>query len=220
MASYLAKEAGYPHCIFKEYPDDEGEGIAFLSKYSMQDIETNWQVNDEIENCTAVKANFEVEGLSGCIVNVHMDHKSIISRENQVVRIHNWILQEKADFRILCGDFNCDQHSSVYRFLVGRQSLHRKEAQWFDLAMTLHAAGKFNLRATLDFLKNPRWFGEAPIEIPLYCDWILMSPKDIKELSQYSVTDAEIFGERITQSNVAPSDHYGLYVDFAPMPAF
>lgn len=37
-------------------------------------------------------------------------------------------------YKLMLGDFNTTQNSSVYRFLMGEQSLGGKDACWVDLA--------------------------------------------------------------------------------------
>jgi endonuclease/exonuclease/phosphatase family metal-dependent hydrolase len=115
---------------------------------------------------------------------------------------------------VLCGDFNCTPDSSVYRYLLGQQTLQgRGIAPWHDLAR-LGAEREGEIAApTLDFWNNPRWRDAPTLEIPSRVDWILLQDLFNRSLPYPLLLEAGVFGTAPTpRMRIVPSDHYGVHV--------
>ena len=118
-------------------------------------------------------------------------------------------------YEVLCGDFNCPPDSSVYRFLMGQQTLlGRGITPWHDLARYCAERTGTVAAPTLDVWSNPRWRDSPTLEIPMRFDWILLQDVFGTILPSPGLWDAGVFGTEPTpRARVVPSDHYGVYAD-------
>lgn len=216
-ARYLAERCGYGHVETWLYPDDPDEGLAFLSKQPLRAVEAGWNTGlPALENC-GLRACVSVGATEVAITNVHLDWKNIATREAQIAQVLAWIeaRSEEGCYEVLCGDFNCPPDSSVYRFVMGQQSLLGKGIQpWHDLARFYAERAGGSPEPTLDFWGNPRWRDAPTLDIPMRLDWILLQDVFGTALRYPDVLDAGVFGAEPTpRARVVPSDHYGVYVD-------
>lgn len=216
-ATYLAERCGFSHVETRLYPDDPEEGLAFLSKVPLRAVEAGWDTGrPALESC-GLRARVRVGGTELAITNVHLDWENIATREAQIAQVLTWIeaRSEEECYEVLCGDFNCLPDSSVYRFLMGQQTLGGKGVTpWHDLAR-YHAerSGK-SPATTLDVWGNPRWRDAPTLDIPMRVDWILLQDVFGRGLPYPRVPGAGVFGTVPTPSaRVVPSDHYGVYTD-------
>ncbi|WP_158702727.1 endonuclease/exonuclease/phosphatase family protein [Paenibacillus faecalis] len=202
----IVEETDYQFFYFEKY-HNENEGLAVLSRRPLTEMEVNWDRKD-VDNCNAMMVQIEVDGKKLLVGNLHLDYSSVLNREKQIVEIVTWMSEKKADYYFLCGDFNSDETSSVYRYLTNRQSLNGSEANWIDFS---EVYGKQTGKTpTLDFWGNPRWVNINVLEVPKRCDWILMKPFDDRNLNKVILNHLEVFGN---DSNTFASDHYGICVD-------
>jgi endonuclease/exonuclease/phosphatase family metal-dependent hydrolase len=216
-ARYLADRCGFGHVEFRPYPDDPREGLAFIGNVPFQAVEAGWATGlPSLGNC-GLRMTARIGATSFALTNVHLDYAGIVTREAQVSDVLRWIEDRSAagQYEVLCGDFNCPPDSSVYRFLMGQQSLSGRGTQpWHDLARyAAERVGKV-VAPTLDFWNNPRWRDAPNLEVPARVDWILL--RDLFEcgLPWPRMTDAGIFGvEPARHAGVVASDHYGVYAD-------
>lgn len=157
-----------------------------------------------------------MDGIRIVLTNVHMDYQSILNREKQIINICEWGQEPDSDFYIITGDFNSDEHSSIYRYLTGRQSLSNRETNWHDLTR-LFMDSRTSALPTLDFINNSRWKGKPNLESPMYCDWILLRTIDSMLQKTPLVTGGGMFGKNPIVNNGTnifhASDHYGQFVD-------
>lgn len=216
-ARYLADQCGYGHVEFRVYPDDPREGLAFISKTPFQAGEAGWETGlQSLGNC-GLRMTARIGLTTLALTNLHLDYASIVMREAQMADVLRWIevRSEAGRYEVVCGDFNCPPESSVYRFLMGQQSLFGRGTQpWHDLAR--YAAERVGKVAapTLDFWNNPRWRDAPKLEIPARVDWILLRDLFESGLAWPRLTDAGIFGtEPAGVAGVVASDHYGVYAD-------
>ncbi|MBE6658436.1 MAG: hypothetical protein E7604_08325 [Ruminococcaceae bacterium] len=147
------------------------------------------------------------------LFNVHLPWDSAGKREQAIIDITGAAGTIDADYTLIAGDFNCSDNSAVQRFLCGEQSLHGRDAYYFDLAEAYAEQSGIPAPPTLDFRRNPRWgIAEPPntLEKNQRFDRILLAnpyPKPAPML-----TEAGIFGMEISKiSHLAPSDHWGVY---------
>jgi maltose 6'-phosphate phosphatase len=216
-ARYIAEQCGYDHIETRLYPDDPEEGLAFLSKVPLRVAEAGWDTSlPALQNC-GLRARVSVGGTEVAITNVHLDWENIAAREAQTSQILEWIeaRSEKGCYEVLCGDFNCAPDTSVYRFLMGQQTLRGKGvAPWHDLARYHAERSGRSPEPTLDFWGNPRWQGAPTLDIPVRVDLILLQDVFGRGLPYPRVPDAGVFGTVPTpRAQVVPSDHYGVYAD-------
>ena len=216
-ARYLAERCGYSHVVTRLYPDDPDEGSAILSKVPLRAAEAGWDTGlPALENC-GLRARVSVGGTEVAMTNVHLDWENIAAREAQIARVLEWIeaRSEAGCYEVLCGDFNCPPDSSVYRFLMGRQTLLGEGvAPWHDLARFHAERAGGSPEPTLDFWGNPRWRDAPTLDIPMRLDWILLRDVFGRGLPYPGVPDAGVFGTEPTPlARVVPSDHYGVYAD-------
>lgn len=208
--NYIAKESGYVHHVFMQYPGEE-EGLAILSHYPMIFLEALYQ-RENYANSTAMNAFFMVDGIRFSLTNVHLPWDSVGAREHQILAIDRHLHEQNADFHILLGDFNGDIGSSVDRYLVGDQTLHGCEANpcWNDLARAYAARVGEPVRATLDAVSNPRWTGRKSIYAPEVMDRIYI----MDHWCETVLDSVKIFGTGISAENgYSASDHYGVVAE-------
>ncbi len=208
--NYLAKESGYVHHVFMQYPGEE-EGLAVLSHYPLIFLEALYQ-RENYGNSTAMNAFFMVDGVRFSLTNVHLPWDSVRARENQILAIDRHLKEQNADFHILLGDFNGDIGSSVDRYIRGEQTLHGCEAnpRWYDLAAAAGAQTGKTVNPTLDTVHNPRWAGKKTIYTSQVMDRIYMRDH-WKETELQSV---KLFGTKVSdKTGYAASDHYGVVAE-------
>ena len=215
VAHLVSERIQYHFVVFHRYPGDGEEGLAFLSKLLFRSVEAGWEASPTALRDCGLRVEVEGEGAAVAITNVHLDYKSIAVREAQIVSVSEWVAAraEPPCLEILCGDFNCYPESSVYRFLMGEQTLEGKAGPvWHDLA-AYHAHRTGSVPSpTLDFATNPRWAGEVSLALPARFDWLLLQER--WPLPAPSVSRVELFGRSPTPiTGVVPSDHYGVFAD-------
>lgn len=217
LIKMLAKKTGYEYFYFKKYDNDE-EGLAFLSRYPIVFRKAIWETESGKHLQCAINVIIRFDNIKVAFTNVHLSYESALERELQITSIINWITNfKKEDINeILLGDFNCYPESSIYRFLLGQQSLNNISTGlgWFDLAASYASYNKQNPLPTLDFYNNPRWGkgNENHMEIPARFDWILL--KNCWPLPYPEIKEVKVFGVKPTpQTGLVPSDHYGVLTD-------
>ncbi len=207
-ARYIADRCGYEHVTLRIYPDDPAKGLAVLSKYPLRDVEVGG-----LGNC-GLRARLGSGGSEIALTNVHLDSTSIAIRELQIYQVLEWIesRSEEGCYELLCGDFNSPPDSSVYRFVMGQQTLGGKGVKpWHDLARHHAERSGEAPEATLDFWRNPRWRDAQTLEIPVRFDWILLQDVFERGLQYPKLLRAALFGTDPTpRARVVPSDHYGV----------
>ncbi|MBS4203437.1 endonuclease/exonuclease/phosphatase family protein [Lederbergia citrea] len=204
---FISKQVGINHYHFMQYQGEE-EGLAILSKYPLEKISIT---NDVLNQC-AQRVIVDLAGLNIGITNVHLNWKSVSTRETEIMEVINWISKSNSsDYELLCGDFNSIPNiSSIYNFLVGEVSLNKIDTSWVDLGQSLKSP-------TLDFINNS-WLHNRDnlntIRVPVRFDWILLKscyPKKEPKLSKI-----EVFANKTTSLHqFLPSDHYGVYIDLS-----
>lgn len=201
----------YPYTVFRRYPNDEFEGLGFLSKSPLLNVEAGWEVSEALRGC-GLRVKISLADHQVAITNVHLDYKSIATREAQIQAVAEWIAArtEPDCLEVLCGDFNCYPESSVSRFLRGQQTLAGKESLvWHDLAAVYASQTGTPLMPTLDFQTNPRWAAQASLEIPARFDWILVQERWPAPMP--ILKNVELVGRYpAPHSTTVPSDHYGV----------
>ncbi len=201
----IASECNYEYTYWKKYFDCQ-EGLAILSKYRIDATWTNWDDNEDTHNSGLMFVKCFVNGKYINIMNVHLDYKRASYREIEVLKAIDYLENCGEGYKLMLGDFNTTQNSSVYRFLTGRQSINGKDAWWVDLAESYCLRRDLKLEATIDFINNPRWLGMSTLEVPSRFDWILLEepyPNENPELTEY-----DLIG-KIPSNGMTPSDHYG-----------
>ncbi len=217
-AALLAERCGYGHVVTRLYPNDPDEGVAFLSKQPLRAVEAGWDTGlSALANC-GLRARVSVGGTKVVLTNVHLDWENIAAREAQTAQVMAWIemRSEAGCYEVLCGDFNATPDSSVYRFLMGQQTLQGRGPGpgWHDLARSHAERNGRSPEPTLDFWHNPRWRDAPTLEVPMRVDWLLLRDLFNTALPYPSVPDAGIFGTHPTpQMQVVPRDHYGVYAN-------
>jgi len=212
VVDHIAERCEYPHRAYRPYPDDPNEGLAFLSKLPIEHVSAIWDTMPARQ--IAIRAVIVVAHRRVAVTNVHLDWRSILAREDEIVDLDRWLTgcYSPDTYEVLCGDFNAASDSSVHRFLTGKQSLDRRSTLWADVAEYYANRIQGTPAVTLDFDHNPRWAGVANMEIPLRCDWILLkhgfsSPSPM-------IKTVEVFGTTPSkESGVIPSDHYGVVLN-------
>lgn len=217
MAQFVSEQTAYPYAAFRKYPSDDDEGLAFLSKSPFLSVEAGWETSIEALRECGLRVEVHLSGMDVAVTNVHLDYQSIAVREAQIVGISEWIASrsERGCLEVLCGDFNCYPESSVYRFLMGQQTLlGHAGAVWHDLAAYDASRTGTTPLPTLDFSTNPRWADEVSLSLPARFDWILLQER--WSLPSPRVTHVEVFGrDPAPQAGVVPSDHYGVLADIS-----
>jgi len=208
-ARYIADRCGYEHVALRLYPGEPAEGLAVLGKYPLRDVEVGGR-----GDC-GLRVRLGLGGAEIALTNVHLDWENIAAREAQITQILEWIEErsEQGCYEVLCGDFNCPPDSSVYRFVMGQQTLGGKGVTpWHDLARHHAERSGGAPGATLDFWRNPRWRDAPTLEIPARVDWILLQDVFERGLRYPKLLRAGLFGTDPTpRARVVPSDHYGVY---------
>ena len=204
----------YPHSVFRRYPEDESEGLGFLSKHPALSAEAGWEFSAELHDC-GLRVQFWMDQIRVAVTNVHLDWKNIGRREAQILAVTEWIAarSEPDCIEVLCGDFNSYPESSVYRFLRGQQTLNGQEGPvWHDLA-AIHASRLGRMPSpTLDFGTNPRWASAPTLELPARFDWILVQERWPAPMPR--VNSVELIGRYpMPGFNIVPSDHYGVLAE-------
>lgn len=216
MAQFVSEQTVYPYAAFRKYPCDD-EGLAFLSKSPFLSVEAGWETSIEALRECGLRVEINLSGMDIAFTNVHLDYQSIAVREAQIVGMSEWIASrsERGCLEVLCGDFNCCPESSVYRFLMGQQTLlGQVGAVWHDLAAYCASRTGTPPLPTLDFSTNPRWADEVSLSLPARFDWILL--QECWPLPSPRVTHVELFGRHsVSQTGVVPSDHYGVLADIS-----
>jgi endonuclease/exonuclease/phosphatase family metal-dependent hydrolase len=213
VAHYIGGQLGYPHMWFASYPNDEGEGLAFLSRLPVRAASPNCGRGEPV--LRALRLEVLIGDMPVGFTNVHLNSYPVPfhAREREAVDIVKWLsLLSHCAHEVLCGDFNSYGNSSIHRFLTGRQSLLGWSAEWFDVA-EFHAyrTGTSPL-ATLDFSRNPRWANQHTLETPARFDWILI--RNSYPEPHPLVHRVELFGAApAPKAVVVPSDHYGVSAD-------
>lgn len=206
MAEDIAIKAGYQHCFFDNYQNDE-EGLCILSNVPFEERDS-W-----LGYANAICCSFLYNDKKICVINVHLPWDSVAERERQIVDIVSSINKKNSDYVYMAGDFNCNDSSDVQRFLRGECLLNNNESNpcWFDLALSYAELSNTKVEHTLNFRENPR-FKNNTIEINSRFDRILLRntyPYEFPILSKCS-----IFGKTIYKDiELAASDHYGLVVE-------
>lgn len=214
-AHWLAVRTGHAHVLVHRYADTQGEGLAFLARVPIRPRPAPGGVD------MALRIETTIGGVSLALTNVHLDWRSVLTREWQVVEIVSALTHDSGgdQYEILLGDFNSYPESSVYQFLAGQQSLHgQATVPWHDLARTWAELAHSAPAAMLDFGRNPRWRDSPTLDRPARVDWIPFRDTFASGLVSPSLTGGGIFGDEKTSiARVVPSDHYGVHVDlFVP----
>lgn len=204
---YILKQVGLYQYSFKRYPGDE-EGLAVLSKYPIEEVMSE---NDVLNNCS-MRILVKINGSTIGLTNVHLNWKSALVREKEIVEVAKWISESKnTDYEFLCGDFNSKPNlSSIYNFLVGELSIESYDTSWIDL-------GQSDGSPTLDFEYNSWLLNRENlnnIRVPVRYDWILL--KSCYPKKELRLLDIELFANVVSPTQqVHPSDHYGVIVDLS-----
>ena len=200
----------YPHAVFRAYAGEE-EGLAILSRYPLEEI-TWLHEHPAFENSAGLNAVIAWERKRLSVTNLHLPWDSAIQKERQTVAVDRFMRDQRADIRVMLGDFNGGLNSSVHRFLTGEQSLLGREAApyWYELSSTYAAVHGEPLPPTLDFLTNPRWGGRNSTEIPCAADRIYVmfsqAMDDLRKVSRFGMAVSP-------ESGYAASDHYGVVAE-------
>jgi len=207
---YIKTSCGFEYSFWKKYSDCE-EGLAILSRYPITHSETNWDNKDEIHNSGVMRVVIDCNGINIGLTNVHLDYKSALNREIEIVEAMKKIDNNSiGEYELILGDFNSYPNSSIYRYLTGQQSLNNHGVSYIDLAVSYSIKNKIELEVTLDFNNNPRWDDEKTLDVPGRFDWILLKnpyPKKSPLLNEVKI----IGHERV--NGITPSDHYGVFCD-------
>lgn len=198
VARHIANETGYPFCVFLAYPDSPDEGLAVLSHIPLEKKDAIWRHDVEEANYCAIRVTFQAGGHAFGLTNVHLNWRSPDIRETQVRAVREWIgVGER--YELLCGDFNDNPQSEIYRDLTA----HR----WVDVAM----CGRGGDEPTLDYVHNPYLKQDSLQKQPARYDWMLLR-HDAGNVPLISSVD--VFGKTSDSiTDVLPSDHYGVLLD-------
>ncbi|MBA2468579.1 MAG: endonuclease/exonuclease/phosphatase family protein [Chloroflexia bacterium] len=217
-ASSIGERTGLNHMLSAPGDPGETDAPALLSKHPLSLVDPVSGRETAAPPCV-VRAWTSVNGVRLAITNVHLDWRSIASRERQIVAVIDWIAAtgELDRHEVLLGDFNCTPESSVYRFLMGQQTIAGRETvPWHDLAQLQAVRNGWEPGPTLDFENNPRWAEAPTLDVPARVDWILIRDCFAKGLPYPKLADAGLFGVTPPPSRtVVPSDHYGVFADLA-----
>lgn len=198
VAEQIAHETGYPFCVFLVYPDSPDEGLAILSNIPLDTHDAIWHHDVEEANYCAMRVTFQAAGHTFELTNVHLNWRSPDIRETQVRAVREWI-GEGERYELLCGDFNDNPQSEIYRDLTA----HR----WIDVA-TCHRGGD---EPTLDYRHNPYLKQDALLKRPSRYDWMLLRHD---EGNVPLISSVDVFGKTSDSiTDMLPSDHYGVLLD-------
>ncbi|WP_249226456.1 endonuclease/exonuclease/phosphatase family protein [Alicyclobacillus mengziensis] len=134
VVEQVGVKSGYRYMEFRQYPDDPKEGLAFLSKHPIESVSAIWATVSAQQ--MAIRAVFLIGEVRLAATNVHLDWRSILSREQEVVALDRLLTDQYSEdtYEVLCGDFNSLSESRIHRFLTGRQSLGNRTTLWTDIA--------------------------------------------------------------------------------------
>lgn len=198
VAEHIATETGYPFYVFLAYPDSPDEGLAILSNIPIDTHDAIWHYEVEEANYCAMRVTFQVEDHVFGLTNVHLNWRSSVVREAQIKSVRDWIGAGER-YEILCGDFNDDPQSEIYRDLT--------EHRWIDV-VTCHRGGD---EPTLDYVHNPYLQQDSLKKQSSRYDWILLRHAEVRSLL---ITNVDVFGNTpVSKTNILPSDHYGVLLD-------
>lgn len=211
IVEYIKRKCKYDYFCFKKYYDCE-EGLAVLSRFPIIYSKTNWENSQDIHNSGILRTVIDCDDLKLGITDVHLDWKSALNREIEIVKTIRLIDEDDCnDYEMLMGDFNSYPDSSIHRFLTGKQSLNNCAANWNDFGELYSVMSKHEPEVTLDFFNNPRWRNENVVEIPGRFDWILLKYPYPKESPKLNFL--KIIGNKEDENYLTPSDHYGVLCD-------
>lgn len=198
VAQHIADQIEYPFYVFHAYPDSPDEGLAFLSKVPFETTGAIWHSSSDESNYCATRVTFHVGEHTVGMTNVHLNWRSPMIREAQVQAVREWIGAGER-YEILCGDFNDDPQSEIYRELTA----HR----WIDVA-TCDCGGD---EPTLDYVHNPYLKQDSLLKRSARYDWVLLR-HDAGSVPL--ILNVDVFGKTpVTNAGVLPSDHYGVLLD-------
>lgn len=206
VAQHIAHVAGYPFCIFKEYPDSPDEGLAFISKIPVYTEDAIWSNDEKESNYCAIRITFHYDNHEFGMTNVHLNWRSLSIREEQIKAVHDWVIKENETkpYEILCGDFNDDPSSNIHQYLT--------DHLWLDTAQYKEQVDCIEAQPTLDSIHNTNIKNEANPNRQSRYDWIFLNKNNSSRMP--CIHKVEVFGNRsLTKSNVFPSDHYGVFMD-------
>jgi len=202
----LKRELGLKYHYYKKYHDCQ-EGLAIITRYEISDIWTNWDKSTDVHNSGVMHVKLLVGKLVLGVSNIHLDYKQALNREIEIIKAISNNDLHQTDYDLILGDFNTVENSSIYRFLMGYQSLRECSTQWIDLTKVYAHKHGSRLEPTLDMDTNFRWDDYHTLEVPYRFDWILLKetyPKPHPKLMNYKV----IGKDRV--NNITASDHYGV----------
>lgn len=205
----IKEECGFKDYFWKQYFDCQ-EGLAILSNYSLTNRWTNWEETEDIHNSTLMCVNFEIGNQIIALINLHLDDVLSTNRETEIVKAVNYMNHQNVNYKFLIGDFNTYPDSKVYRYLTASDSLNGENAEWIDIPEAWCIRKGEKLEPTLDFINNPRWFGQDVLYKPGRFDWIFMD--DPYPSKTPKLTHFELIGKELTDG-ITPSDHYGVVVE-------
>ena len=179
--------------------------LAILSKYP---------ILSKSEGKYSIISVIEYQGIKLSIANIHLPYDSIKEREDEIIEVESAVLGVEEDFSFILGDFNCSEHSSVYRFLTSDITLNGNECHtyWIDLALVAEERYNIIREMTLDLMHNPRWRTGNVCDCSARVDMIFMHdcfPSDYPAMHAYSYFAKSVDEE----TGLSPSDHYGVVVD-------
>jgi maltose 6'-phosphate phosphatase len=199
-AQQIANRIEYPFCVFREYPDSPDEGLAFLCKVPIVQVEAIWDTENDESNYCALRIVIEYGKTVYGITNVHLNWRSAEIRLKQTKAISKWISNSTNPIEILCGDFNDIPYSNIHRYL--------REGAWVDVAEYHEKTNNVMAKPTLDYKSNQYLKKQnSPIDQLRY-DWIFVKEKE-NLLSNLRNVDVFANSPSIS-SRVFPSDHYGV----------
>ena len=205
----IADECGFSESFWKKY-DDENEGLAILSKSKMLHRWTNWDDGTDNHDSGALCTTVEHKGKKLTLVNVHLDYESRDNRETELINCLEYLETQASDYKFFLGDFNSYEESRLHRFMRRLEPLMARNEDWIDLGEAYKSRVDKPLKATLDFVNNPRWKGQNSLERPGRFDWIMLQNIGIKKYPK--LINYQLLGTKETDG-MTPSDHYGVMIE-------
>lgn len=209
---YLCKIPDFSYKLFYPY-EEEDEGLAILAHYPLED---SFFLRTSLEYGKSNAANVLVNTgkIKISFTDLHLPWDSVKRQEKQITEIDRYIhsRSEKADFFVLAGDFNGNINSSVHRFLLGDQTIDGTESRpyWHELQSGYSVRKNLPLKATLDFINNPRWKGSETVTVPMVADRIYV----MESRGNVAMNGLEVFGTEIyEETEMCASDHYGIVAE-------
>lgn len=209
VVNYIKSQCGFAYAFWKKY-DDCDEGLAVLSQFPIIKKESNWDGDIDTQNCGIMRTVIDANGVKLGINNLHLDYKSALNREIEIVKFVKRIEEEPCKYEILLGDFNSSPNSSIYRYLSGQQSLENHATSWIDLSESDALRKNKQSEITVDFINNPRWDEDVVLDIPSRYDWILLNNPYPNKCPKLNCV--EVIGKTRTKG-ITASDHYGVISD-------